>query len=207
GKFVYKSLDELAYQNKKEIEIYLQEEKFDKILLDKNIYNEDLHEIFKNYLCVYFELGILPDSWLFYKDADELYDRRYWDIDLDKLQIKEMQAYITSLKFEEKKKILTFIQKLGFSKDDDLYKIVFYLKNELYSFAKNDGFYQIIFDKKKMLMLGNYDKEYYSLKSFVYKPYLYEIKRVRFFSKILEFLGLNFLLSLISQTKFYRLAR
>ncbi|EAJ0840575.1 sugar transferase, partial [Campylobacter coli] len=82
-----------------------------------------------------------------------------------------------------------------------------YLKNELYSFAKNDDFYQIIFNKKKMLMLGNYDKEYYSLKSFVYKPYLYEIKRVRFFSKILEFLGLNFLLSLISQTKFYRLAR
>lgn len=207
GKFVYKSLNELAYQNKKEIEIYLQEEKFDKILLDKNIYNEDLHKIFKDYLCVYFESGILPDSWLFYKDANGLYDRKHWDIDLDKLQIKEMQAYITSLKFEEKKKILTFIQKLGFDKDDDLYKIVFYLKNELYSFAKNDGFYQIIFDKKKMLMLGNYDKEYYSLKSFVYKPYLYEIKRVRFFSKILEFLGLNFLLSLISQTKFYRLAR
>ncbi|EOH4214166.1 sugar transferase, partial [Campylobacter coli] len=104
-----------------------------------------LHKIFKNYLCVYFESGILPDSWLFYKDANGLYDRKHWDIDLDKLQIKEMQAYITSLKFEEKKKILTFIQKLGFDKDDDLYKIVFYLKNELYSFAKNDDFYQIIF--------------------------------------------------------------
>ncbi|EAJ9271077.1 sugar transferase, partial [Campylobacter jejuni] len=91
--------------------------------------------------------------------------------------------------------------------DDERYKFIFYLKNELYSFTEFGKFYQIIFNRQKLLTLNNCDKTFYSLQSFVYKPYLYEVKSMNIFSKILESLGIYFIQSIISQTKFYRLVR
>ncbi|EBF6106002.1 sugar transferase, partial [Campylobacter jejuni] len=146
--------------------------------------------------------------WLFFdENSDEIYKRKYWNFDLSVTQIDETRVYFNSLSLEKKNEIIDFLKKNEIINDNDRYKFIFFLKNELYSFAKFGKFYQIIFNKQKLLTLNNCDKTFYSLQSFVYKPYLYEVKSMNIFSKILEFLGIYFIQSIISQTKFYRLVR
>ncbi|TKX28374.1 galactosyltransferase-related protein [Campylobacter estrildidarum] len=209
GEFTYKTLDELIDKSKEEIRDYLQQKKFDKIFLDIKLQiSDNIKDILSSFEILYFNTGLFSNSWLFYKNMDNFYERKYWDINLTKLQIDETKVYFYSLDSKERQKITDFIKELKINKEIDLYKFIYYLRNEIYSFCKSNGdFYQVIFDKKKLLTIKDCDKVFYSLKSFVYKPYLYELKTIRIFSIILKFLGLNFIQSIISQTKFYRLAR
>ncbi|EOI0504375.1 sugar transferase, partial [Campylobacter coli] len=87
------------------------------------------------------------------------------------------------------------------------YKVLYYLINELYSFEHEGIFYQIIIDKEKILMTQKYNKIFYPLKSFIYKPYLYEIRSIKPFLFLMRNLGLENLSAIISHTKFYRLVR
>ncbi|EAL9452396.1 sugar transferase, partial [Campylobacter jejuni] len=141
------------------------------------------------------------------ENMDEIYKRKYWNFDLSTTQIDEIRIYFDYLSLEKKNEIINFLKKNKIIDENDRYKFIFYLKNELYSFAEFGRFYQIIFNKQKLLILNNCDKTFYPLQSFVYKPYLYEVKSMNIFSKILEFLGIYFIQSIVSQTKFYRLAR
>lgn len=204
GEIIYKNIRDFFIDKKFKYKIlldFIQQEKITKVFLDtrikQKINNTDYYDIF------YFQKGILPHSWFFTKNLDLDYKQ---DFNLSKQELDQVKEYFLTLSNDEKKFILDFLSK---KHDDkyDLYKILYYLINELYSFEHEGIFYQIIIDKEKILMMQKYNKIFYPLKSFIYKPYLYEIKRVRLFSKILEFSGLNFLLSLISQTKFYRLMR
>ncbi|MBX2036248.1 sugar transferase, partial [Campylobacter jejuni] len=68
-----------------------------------------------------------------------------------------VKEYFLTLKEDEKKVILDFLSQ---NNDDkyDLYKMLYYLINELYSFEHDGIFYQIIIDKEKMLIAQKHDK-------------------------------------------------
>ncbi|EAK3080201.1 sugar transferase, partial [Campylobacter jejuni] len=179
----------------------LQQEKITKIFLDTSIKLQfngiDYCDIF------YFQKGILPHSWFFAKNLDLDYKQ---DLNLSEQKLYQVKEYFLTLKEDEKKVILDFLSQ---NNDDehDLYEMLYYLINELYSFEHEGIFYQIIIDKEKMLMAQKHDKSFYPLRSFVYKPYLYELKSIRPFSFLMKILGLEYLGAMISHTKFYRLAR
>ncbi|EAH4823232.1 sugar transferase, partial [Campylobacter jejuni] len=151
----------------------------------------------------YFQKGILPHSWFFTKNLDLDYKQ---DLNLSEQKLYQVKKYFLTLKEDEKKVILDL---LGQNNDDkcDLYEMLYYLINELYSFEHEGIFYQIIIDKEKILMAQKHDKSFYPLRSFVYKPYLHELKSIRPFSFLMKILGLEYLGAMISHTKFYRLAR
>ncbi|HDZ4947944.1 TPA: sugar transferase, partial [Campylobacter jejuni] len=180
---------------------FLQQEKITKIFLDANIklqFNSiDYCDIF------YFQKGILPHSWFFGKNLDLDYKQ---DLNLIEQKLYQVKEYFLTLKEDEKKVILDFLSQNNNDKCD-LYEMLYYLINELYSFEHEGIFYQIIIDKEKMLMAQKHDKSFYLLESFVYKPYLYELKSIRPFSFLMKILGLEYLGAMISHTKFYRLAR
>ncbi|EAL7753782.1 glycosyltransferase, partial [Campylobacter jejuni] len=139
GDFIYKNIDEIIAIKEEDFKNYLNKEKISQILIDGNEY-DSLKHFLKDYSCVYFKKGILPDSWLFFdENSDEIYKRKYWNFDLSATQINETRAYFNSLSFEEKNGIIDFLKKNEII-DDDRYKFIFYLKNELYSFVEFDKF-------------------------------------------------------------------
>ena len=112
-------------------------------------------------------------------------------------------------------------QNLDFD-ENKMLKFIFFLKNNFYSFgvssyevSKKNGrkyrkvkeidFYQLVIAGKKVLNLQKHSKTYFSLKSLVYKPYIYEIYHRNILIKLLDFLIPDFLIVKISHTKFYRL--
>ncbi|EEA6197160.1 TPA: sugar transferase, partial [Campylobacter jejuni] len=179
---------------------FLQQEKITKIFLDASIKLQfdgiDYCDIF------YFQKGILPHSWFFGKNLDLDYKQ---DLNLSEQKLYQMKKYFLTLKKDEKKVILDFLSQNN--DKHDLYEMLYYLINELYSFEHEGIFYQIIIDKEKMLMAQKHDKSFYPLGSFVYKPYLYELRNIRPFLFLMKILGLEYLGAIISHTKFYRLAR
>ncbi|EAJ0057784.1 glycosyltransferase [Campylobacter jejuni] len=204
GEIIYKNISDFFIDKELQYELlldFLQQEKITKIFLDASIKEEidgiDYCDIF------YFQKGILPHSWFFAKNLDLDYKQ---DLNLSEQKLYQVKEYFLTLKKDEKKVILDFLSQ---NNDDkcDLYEMLYYLINELYSFEHEGIFYQIIIDKEKMLMAQKHDKSFYPLRSFVYKPYLYELKSIRPFSFLMKILGLEYLGAMISHTKFYRLAR
>ncbi|ELV6765551.1 glycosyltransferase [Campylobacter jejuni] len=204
GEIIYKNISDFFIAKELKYELlldFLQQEKITKIFLDASIKlefdNIDYCDIF------YFQKGILPHSWLFAKNLDLDYKQ---DLNLSEQKLYQVKEYFLTLKEDEKKVILDFLSQ---NNDDkcDLYEMLYYLINELYSFEHDGIFYQIIIDKEKMLMAQKHDKSFYPLRSFVYKPYLYELRSIRPFSFLMKILGLEYLGAMISHTKFYRLAR
>ncbi|EAK5213895.1 glycosyltransferase [Campylobacter jejuni] len=204
GEIIYKNISDFFIDKKLKYELlldFLQQEKITKIFLDASIKLQfdgiDYCDIF------YFQKGILPHSWFFAKNLDLDYKQ---DLILSEQKLYQVKEYFLTLKEDEKKVILDFLSQ---NNDDkyDLYEMLYYLINELYSFDHDGIFYQIIIDKEKMLMAQKHDKSFYPLRSFVYKPYLYELKSIRPFSFLMKILGLEYLGAIISHTKFYRLAR
>ncbi|ENO0879098.1 glycosyltransferase [Campylobacter jejuni] len=204
GEIIYKNISDFFIAKELKYELlldFLQQEKITKIFLDASIKLQfddiDYCDIF------YFQKGILPHSWLFAKNLDLDYKQ---DLNLSEQKLYQVKEYFLTLKEDEKKVILDFLSQ---NNDDkyDLYEMLYYLINELYSFEYEGIFYQIIIDKEKMLMAQKHDKSFYPLRSFVYKPYLYELRSIRPFSFLMKILGLEYLGVMISHTKFYRLAR
>ncbi|EAH8746318.1 glycosyltransferase [Campylobacter jejuni] len=204
GEIIYKNISDFFIAKELKYELlldFLQQEKITKIFLDASIKLQfddiDYCDIF------YFQKGILPHSWLFAKNLDLDYKQ---DLNLSEQKLYQVKEYFLTLKEDEKKVILDFLSQ---NNDDkyDLYEMLYYLINELYSFEYEGIFYQIIIDKEKMLMAQKHDKSFYPLRSFVYKPYLYELRSIRPFSFLMKILGLEYLGAMISHTKFYRLAR
>ncbi|TWO75777.1 galactosyltransferase-related protein [Campylobacter jejuni] len=204
GEIIYKNISDFFIDKELKYELlldFLQQEKITKIFLDTSIKLKfdsiDYCEIF------YFQKGILPHSWFFAKNLDLDYKQ---DLNLSEQKLYQVKEYFLTLKEDEKKVILDFLSQ---NNDDehDLYEMLYYLINELYSFEHEGIFYQIIIDKEKMLMAQKHDKSFYPLRSFVYKPYLNELKSIRPFSFLMKILGLEYLSAMISHTKFYRLAR
>lgn len=204
GEIIYKNISDFFIDNELKYKLlldFLQQEKITKIFLDASIKLQfdgiDYCDIF------YFQKGILPHSWLFAKNLDLDYKQ---DLNLSEQKLYQVKEYFLTLKEDEKKVILDFLSQ---NNDDkyDLYKMLYYLINELYSFEHDGIFYQIIIDKEKMLMAQKHDKSFYPLGSFVYKPYLYELRNIRPFLFLMKILGLEYLGAIISHTKFYRLAR
>ncbi|EHN8295074.1 glycosyltransferase [Campylobacter jejuni] len=204
GEIIYKNISDFFIDKELKYELllnFLQQEKITKIFLDVSIKLQfddiDYCDIF------YFQKGILPHSWFFAKNLDLDYKR---DLILSEQKLYQMKKYFLTLKEDEKKVILDFLSQ---NNDDkcDLYEMLYYLINEVYSFEHDGIFYQIIIDKEKMLMAQKYDKSFYPLRSFVYKPYLYELRSIRPFSFLMKILGLEYLGAMISHTKFYRLTR
>ena len=204
GEIIYKNISDFFIDKELQYELlldFLQQEKITKIFLDASIKEEidgiDYCDIF------YFQKGILPHSWFFAKNLDLDYKQ---DLNLSEQKLYQVKEYFLTLKKDEKKVILDFLSQ---NNDDkcDLYEMLYYLINELYSFEHEGIFYQIIIDKEKMLMAQKHDKSFYPLRSFVYKLYLYELKSIRPFSFLMKILGLEYLGAMISHTKFYRLAR
>lgn len=204
GEIIYKNISDFFIAKELKYEPlldFLQQEKITKIFLDASIKLQfdgiDYCDIF------YFQKGILPHSWFFAKNLDLDYKQ---DLNLSEQKLYQVKEYFLTLKEDEKKVILDFLSQ---NNDDkyDLYEMLYYLINELYSFEHEGIFYQIIINKEKMLMAQKHDKSFYPLRSFVYKPYLYELKSIRLFSFLMKILGLEYLGAMISHTKFYRLAR
>ncbi|HAA1585250.1 TPA_asm: sugar transferase [Campylobacter jejuni] len=204
GEIIYKNISDFFIDKELKYELllnFLQQEKITKIFLDASIKLQfddiDYCDIF------YFQKGILPHSWFFTKNLDLDYKQ---DLNLSEQKLYQVKKYFLTLKEDEKKVILDL---LGQNNDDkcDLYEMLYYLINELYSFEHEGIFYQIIIDKEKILMAQKHDKSFYPLRSFVYKPYLYELRSIRPFSFLMKILGLEYLGAMISHTKFYRLAR
>lgn len=204
GEIIYKNISDFFIAKELKYELlldFLQQEKITKIFLDASIKLQfdgiDYCDIF------YFQKGILPHSWFFAKNLDLDYKQ---DLILSEQKLYQVKEYFLTLKEDEKKVILDFLSQ---NNDDkyDLYEMLYYLINELYSFEHDGIFYQIIIDKEKMLMAQKHDKSFYPLRSFVYKPYLYELKSIRPFLFLMKILGLEYLGAIISHTKFYRLAR
>ncbi|MCW1347926.1 galactosyltransferase-related protein [Campylobacter jejuni] len=204
GEIIYKNISDFFIAKELKYELlldFLQQEKITKIFLDASIKEEiddiDYCDIF------YFQKGILPHSWFFAKNLDLDYKQ---DLILSEQKLYQVKEYFLTLKEDEKKVILDFLSQ---NNDDkcDLYEMLYYLINEVYSFEHDGIFYQIIIDKEKMLMAQKYDKSFYPLRSFVYKPYLYELRSIRPFSFLMKILGLEYLGAMISHTKFYRLTR
>ncbi|EAH6132836.1 sugar transferase [Campylobacter jejuni] len=204
GEIIYKNISDFFIDKELKYELlldFLQQEKITKIFLDASIKLQfdgiDYCDIF------YFQKGILPHSWFFGKNLDLDYKQ---DLNLSEQKLYQMKKYFLTLKKDEKKVILDFLSQNNDDKHD-LYEMLYYLINELYSFEYEGIFYQIIIDKEKMLMAQKHDKSFYPLRSFVYKPYLYELRSIRPFSFFMKILGLEYLGAMISHTKFYRLAR
>ncbi|EAH7572678.1 TPA: glycosyltransferase [Campylobacter jejuni] len=203
GEIIYKNISDFFIDKELKYELllnFLQQEKITKIFLDASIKLQfddiDYCDIF------YFQKGILPHSWFFTKNLDLDYKQ---DLNLSEQKLYQVKKYFLTLKEDEKKVILDL---LGQNNDKcDLYEMLYYLINELYSFEHEGIFYQIIIDKEKILMAQKHDKSFYPLRSFVYKPYLHELKSIRPFSFLMKILGLEYLGAMISHTKFYRLAR
>ncbi|ECL3758263.1 TPA: glycosyltransferase [Campylobacter jejuni] len=203
GEIIYKNISDFFIDKELKYELllnFLQQEKITKIFLDASIKLQfddiDYCDIF------YFQKGILPHSWFFTKNLDLDYKQ---DLNLSEQKFYQVKKYFLTLKEDEKKVILDL---LGQNNDKcDLYEMLYYLINELYSFEHEGIFYQIIIDKEKILMAQKHDKSFYPLRSFVYKPYLHELKSIRPFSFLMKILGLEYLGAMISHTKFYRLAR
>lgn len=203
GEIIYKNISEFFIDKELKYELlldFLQQEKITKIFLDASIKLQfdgiDYCDIF------YFQKGILPHSWFFGKNLDLDYKQ---DLNLSEQKLYQMKKYFLTLKKDEKKVILDFLSQNN--DKHDLYEMLYYLINELYSFEHEGIFYQIIIDKEKMLMAQKHDKSFYPLGSFVYKPYLYELRNIRPFLFLMKILGLEYLGAIISHTKFYRLAR
>ncbi|WP_283803868.1 galactosyltransferase-related protein [Campylobacter jejuni] len=204
GEIIYKNISDFFIDKELKYELlldFLQQEKITKIFLDASIKLQfdgiDYCDIF------YFQKGILPHSWFFGKNLDLDYKQ---DLNLSEQKLYQMKKYFLTLKKDEKKVILDFLSQNNDDKHD-LYEMLYYLINELYSFEHEGIFYQIIIDKEKMLMAQKNDKSFYPLGSFVYKPYLYELRNIRPFLFLMKILGLEYLGAIISHTKFYRLAR
>ena len=204
GEIIYKNISDFFIDKELKYELlldFLQQEKITKIFLDASIKLQfdgiDYCDIF------YFQKGILPHSWFFGKNLDLDYKQ---DLNLSEQKLYQMKKYFLTLKKDEKKVILDFLSQNNDDKHD-LYEMLYYLINELYSFEHEGIFYQIIIDKEKMLMAQKHDKSFYPLGSFVYKPYLYELRNIRPFLFLMKILGLEYLGAMISHTKFYRLAR
>ncbi|OEW87528.1 sugar transferase [Campylobacter jejuni] len=204
GEIIYKNISDFFIAKELKYELlldYLQQEKITKIFLDASIKLQfngiDYCEVF------YFQKGILPHSWFFAKNLDLDYKQ---DLNLSEQKLYQVKEYFLTLKEDEKKVILDFLSQNNNDKCN-LYEMLYYLINELYSFEHEGIFYQIIIDKEKMLTAQKHDKSFYPLRSFVYKPYLNELKSIRPFSFLMKILGLEYLGAMISHTKFYRLAR
>ncbi|EAJ9960672.1 glycosyltransferase [Campylobacter jejuni] len=203
GEIIYKNISDFFIDKELKYELlldFLQQEKITKIFLDASIKLQfdgiDYCDIF------YFQKGILPHSWFFGKNLDLDYKQ---DLNLSEQKLYQMKKYFLTLKKDEKKVILDFLSQNN--DKHDLYEMLYYLINELYSFEHEGIFYQIIIDKEKMLMAQKHDKSFYPLGSFVYKPYLYELRNIRPFLFLMKILGLEYLGAIISHTKFYRLVR
>lgn len=208
GEIVYKNINDFFIDKELKHELllnFLQQEKITKIFLDGSLkqkfINIDYCDIF------YFQKGILPHSWFFYKDLEKYHEKKKWDKELSNEEKSETYNYLFTLNSKDKKKLEQTFKNLGFDVEKDLLNFVFYLKNKLYSFAYRDNFFQIILDKEKYLMAKKNDKIFYNLHSFLYKPYLFELKNIQLFGFVCKILGLSYLKAKISQTKFYRLLR
>ncbi|EAH9148948.1 glycosyltransferase [Campylobacter jejuni] len=204
GEIIYKNISDFFIAKELKYELlldFLQQEKITKIFLDASIKLQfdgmDYCDIF------YFQKGILPHSWFFAKNLDLDYKQ---DLNLSEQKLYQVKESFLALKEDEKKVILDFLSQNNDDKHD-LYEMLYYLINEVYSFEHEGIFYQIIIDKEKMLIAQKHDKSFYPLKSFIYKPYLYELRSIRPFSFLMKILGLKYINTIISHTKFYRLAR
>ncbi|EAJ4016163.1 sugar transferase, partial [Campylobacter jejuni] len=155
GEIIYKNISDFFIAKELKYELlldFLQQEKITKIFLDASIKLQfdgmDYCDIF------YFQKGILPHSWFFAKNLDLDYKQ---DLNLSEQKLYQVKEYFLALKEDEKKVILDFLSQNNDDKHD-LYEMLYYLINEVYSFEHEGIFYQIIIDKEKMLIAQKHDK-------------------------------------------------
>ncbi|MBZ7964851.1 galactosyltransferase-related protein [Campylobacter sp. 2457A] len=158
----------------------------------------------KKYLikCIYFGKGVLPNSWFF--DESESLDISI-NRNLDNKDILNCKQYFNSLTNQQRNSILNLMLKYNFS-EQELIPFIYFLKYNYYSFfdTEKKEFYQIVISRKK-IFIGAQDNNFYSLNSFIYKPYIFELNN-NYLKKILfKLLGFYHLKSILSHTKFYRL--
>lgn len=204
GEFIYKEINDFYLEKKFEYKIlfdFLEREKITKIFLDESIKEDKIRNL-NHFDLIYFQKGILPNSWFFARNLEVDYKQ---NLILKKEELEQIKTYFLNLTKEEKQVVFEFLQTNKI--ECDLYKLLYYLINELYSFEYKGNFYQIIIDQKKIFIGKKQDENFYSLKSFVYKPYLYEIKKNKLFLFLTQILGLELLSAKVSHTKFYRLMK
>ncbi|MCR6574037.1 glycosyltransferase [Campylobacter insulaenigrae] len=206
GEFIYKTLNDFFVNREFNYQFlfdFLKKEKITRILLDKNINNLEVIHTIGNFDFIYFEKGVLPNSWLFSRKLEENYNIH---LNLNKQEVKQVKRYFLSLTYKEKKDILIFF-KSNINNRCGLTELLYFLINKLYSFENQGEFYQVIIDGKKKFAVQKKCKSFYSLKSFVYKPYLYGFKKIDILSFLIKILGLEIMSVIISHTKFYRLLK
>ncbi|HEF3642163.1 TPA: glycosyltransferase [Campylobacter jejuni] len=108
--------------------------------------------------------------------------------------------------------------------EEKILKFVYFLKNHFYSYGKSYyrkslknarfynkvnkiEFYKINIDNKDYLNVNNTEKKYFSLKSLIYKPYIYEIYNKNIFIKLFDILIPDFIKTKVSHMRFYRLLK
>lgn len=103
-------------------------------------------------------------------------------------------------------KFIYFLKKYFYSYGKSYYKKS--LKNgRFYNKVMKIEFYRINIDNKNYLNVNNIEKKYFSLRSLIYKPYIYEIYNKNIFIKLFDILIPDFIKTKISHMRYYRLLK
>ncbi|EAK9877598.1 glycosyltransferase [Campylobacter lari] len=207
GNIVCINEDNLICKSQKELESIITEKQIHKVLfLNKCIKNKNLLDCFQklDLEIVYFEKGILPESYLITSNKNKILE---FDKTLYQDEITQARLYLKSLSKEDNDKILNLMVEKNIDKND-LDFFVNFLINDLYCFGKKEQeaikFYKINLENKK-IFFKDIQKSKYSLNSLIYKPFIYEISSFSFIKMFNKYIGLKFVQTKISHTKFYRL--
>ncbi|EAH4935809.1 galactosyltransferase-related protein [Campylobacter lari] len=207
GNIIYINEDNLIYKSQKELESIITEKQIHKVLLlNECIKNENLLDFFQklDLDIVYFEKGILPESYLITSNKNKMLE---FDKTLYQDEITQARLYLKSLSKEDNDKILNFMVEKNIDKND-LDFFVNFLINVLYCFGKKEQeiikFYKINLENKK-IFFKDIQKSKYSLNSLIYKPFIYEISSFSFMKIFNKYIGLKLIQTKFSHTKFYRL--
>ncbi|MCR8687120.1 galactosyltransferase-related protein, partial [Campylobacter sp. 1569] len=209
GNIVFINEDNLISKNQKELENIIAENQICKVLLlNEYIKNEYLLDFFKKLglEVIYFEKGILPDSYLIANNKDKILE---FNKTPHQEQIIHTKLYLQNLAKKDYEKILIFMKEKNIDKNN-LEVFANFLLNDLYCFGKKEqgvvNFYKVNLENKK-IFFKDIQKSKYNLNSLVYKPFIYEISSFSFIKIFNKYIGLNLIQTKISHTKFYRLFR
>ncbi|QKF79228.1 galactosyltransferase-related protein [Campylobacter armoricus] len=208
GNIIHIKENDLTCKHQKELEDIIVENQICKVLLiDEYIKNKHLLDFFKklDLEIIYFEKGILPESYLITSDKNKILE--FDKILLQQDQIAQVRLYLKNLSKKDNEKFLNFMIEKNIDKND-MEVFANFLINDLYCFGKKEQgiikFYKINLKNKKCFF-KNIQKSKYSLNSLVYKPFIYEILSFSLIKMLSKYTGLKFMQAKISHTKFYRL--
>ncbi|MBZ7934935.1 sugar transferase [Campylobacter sp. W0065] len=153
--------------------------------------------------CIYFGKGVFPNSWFF--DENEFLNVLI-NTNLNNEDILNCKRYFNSLTRQQQNDILNLMLEYNIL-ERELIPFIYFLKYNYYSFfnMKKKEFYQVIISGKKFFIGAQENNNFYSLDSFVFKPYIFELSNNNFKKIFFRLSGFNYLKSILSHTKFYRL--